>query len=157
MAKSNKNSIHEDLIKSVSKLCVQYIDKYQDQVLGIYLSPYRVGGKQRIEVVIVDNAANEKKPIELNEKETNINDLKIVFNTNPVNFYKKRASSYNYKLLRDLNYGSIVYDTKGKLSLIKSTAHNDENIVKPFNSYELPAGVPKLLKKRIYSFSRKKN
>ena len=115
MTKQNNPSVHEEIIKSVSKLCVKYIRKYNKQILGIYLSPYRVGGMQRIEVVIVDNNKDPKNNITLSKRETQINDLKILFNTQSTNNYKRKTSAYNYKLLRDLNYGSIIYDTNNEL------------------------------------------
>ncbi len=156
MAKQNNSSVHEEIIKSVSKLCVKYIQKYNNQILGIYLSPYRVGGMQRIEVVIVDNNKDPKNNITLSKRETQINDLKILFNTQSTNNYKRKTSAYNYKLLRDLNYGSIIYDTNNELLKIKNTAINDEQLIEPINSYQLPAEFTKLLKRRIYTYRRKK-
>lgn len=156
MTKQNNPSVHEEIIKSVSKLCVKYIRKYNKQILGIYLSPYRVGGMQRIEVVIVDNNKDPKNNITLSKRETQINDLKILFNTQSTNNYKRKTSAYNYKLLRDLNYGSIIYDTNNELLKIKSTAINDEQLIEPINSYQLPTEFTKLLKRRIYTYRRKK-
>lgn len=156
MTKQNNPSVHEEIIKSVSKLCVKYIRKYNKQILGIYLSPYRVGGMQRIEVVIVDNNKDPKNNITLSKRETQINDLKILFNTQSTNNYKRKTSTYNYKLLRDLNYGSIIYDTNNELLKIKNTAINDEQLIEPINSYQLPTEFTKLLKRRIYTYRRKK-
>lgn len=156
MTKQNNPSVHEEIIKSVSKLCVKYIRKYNKQILGIYLSPYRVGGMQRIEVVIVDNNKDPKNNITLSKRETQINDLKILFNTQSTNNYKRKTSAYNYKLLRDLNYGSIIYDTNNELLKIKNTAINDEQLIEPINSYQLPTEFTKLLKRRIYTYRRKK-
>lgn len=156
MAKQNNSSVHEEIIKSVSKLCVKYIQKYNNQILGIYLSPYRVGGMQRIEVVIVDNNKDSKNNITLSKRETQINNLKILFNTQSANNYKRKTTAYNYKLLRDLNYGNIIYDTNNELLKIKNTAINDEQLIEPINSYQLPAEFTKLLKRRIYTYRRKK-
>ena len=156
MTKQNNPSVHEEIIKSVIKLCVKYIRKYNKQILGIYLSPYRVGGMQRIEVVIVDNNKDPKNNITLSKRETQINDLKILFNTQSTNNYKRKTSAYNYKLLRDLNYGSIIYDTNNELLKIKNTAINDEQLIEPINSYQLPTEFTKLLKRRIYTYRRKK-
>ena len=157
MAAVKKVGVQDSIINSISKLCIQCIDKYREEVNGIYLSPYRIGGKQRIEVVVINNSKNESESIKLGKKETKINDLKILFNTYSADCYKSKTSTYNYKLLRDLNYGSIIYDPNGKLSLYKKSASNDENIIPAVNRYELPAELTRVLKRKIYSYRRKKN
>lgn len=157
MAAVKKVGVQDSIINSISKLCIQCIDKYREEVNGIYLSPYRIAGKQRIEVVVINNSKNESESIKLGKKEIKINDLKILFNTYSAGCYKSKTSTYNYKLLRDLNYGSIIYDPNGQLGLYKKSASNDENIIPAVNSYELPAELTRVLKRKIYSYRRKKN
>ena len=139
---------------AISNLCIPNLKKYEQEIVGIYLSPFTVGGKQKIEVVITYNSAEE---LELVKKSTSINELQIFMTVKNICRYNSNPNNQEeFKLLQDLKNGIIIYDPNETL-MHKKTSINKNPDITPFsNVIELPDSLRKTVKAKVYSHNKNK-
>ena len=149
------NSNTELVATAISNLCIPYLRKYKDKIIGIYLSPYTVGGKQKIEVVITQKG-NES--FEVSKKTTKINELQIFMAITSINNYKSSPkTNEEYRLSKDLKTGIIIYDTKETLKSRQNGINKNESIAPFYNTIELPDNLRIAVKNKVYAYNKKKH
>ena len=155
MKKKDKKKNNTELIATaISNLCIPCLRKYEEEIIGIYLSPYTVGGKQKIEVRIIHRNSEE---LEITKSSARINELQLFLITE--NFYKYQQNPRNeeeYKLSKDLKTGIIIYDPKKMLKTRKTSINQNEEITSFYNTIELPNSLRVATKNKVYSYNRVK-
>lgn len=150
----NKTTTEKMISTAISNLCIPILRKYSDKILGIYLSPYSIGGKQKIDVVITKSNNDE---LNIDKKKTNVNQLEIFISEESIDNYKKSPKTdYEYKLSKDLKTGIIIYDPNNKLSNKKNNINTNSEITPFYNTFELPNSLTTIVKSKVYSYKKNK-
>lgn len=155
--KAKKDNNTELIATAISSLCIPCLRKYEEEITGIYLSPYTVGGKQKIEVVITHRSSEE---LDIIKKTTRINELQVYALTQNLDKYQKEPrNEEEYKLSKDLKNGIIIYDPKRMLKNRKASISQNEEITSFYNTIELPDSLRVATKTKVYSYNKtnKKN
>lgn len=101
------------LVNKISNMSIPYLEEHADKITGIYLSPYKVGKNRHIEIVVVKNNTEE---LPILEPETMVKNTRIYLSVNDISNYTLKETWYtDYKYVKDLKSGYIVYDPKKKL------------------------------------------
>lgn len=137
----------ELVASKISDMTIPYLNEYPNKIIGIYLSPYRIGKKENIEIVIVKDT-EEKLPI-LKPKCT-VSNIRIYLNICDISNYTLQDSWYvDYKYIKDLKNGRIIYDPKNELLNKKSNLPKRKQVTFFNNSSELPKGVAREVKIKL--------
>lgn len=146
-----KNDHNELVANAISNLCIPYLKKCGEEIAGIYLSPFTLGDKQKIEVVITYKGETEPT---INKKAVNVNDLQIFTSTKGICKYNKGENgSQDFKLSKDLKNGAIIYDPKEMLTRRKSGINKNSDITPFTNAAEFPDSIKKMIKTRLSSYN----
>lgn len=142
--KKNKQQIPN----AISNLVIPYLDKYKDQIVGIYLSPYKLGDKTKIEVDIISKQSNKIKIDENLNKATN--NLTIYVKINDYDDYKKsQITCLRKKLDKDLKGGYIIYDPEGILKSKQKRLKKQDSVIPFINSSELEESVIQITRNNL--------
>lgn len=124
--RNNRTKTTSLLVNKISNMSIPYLEEYSDRVVGIYLSPYKVGKNRHIEIVVVKNNAEE---IPVLEPETTVKNTRIYLSVCDISNYTLKETWYtDYKYVKDLKSGHIVYDPKKKLQAKQNKLSKSGNI-----------------------------
>ena len=142
----NKTKTTTLLTNKITNMSIPYLEEHSDKVTGIYLSPYKVGNNKHIEIVVV----KEKEGLPMLEQEANINNIRIHISINDINNYSlKESVNQNYRCIKDLKGGYIVYDPKKKLKSRQNKSNKDESITIFSNRDELDVQIVDEVKTKL--------
>jgi len=146
MGRVNKTKMKTLLVSKISNISISYLQEYGDKVTGIYLSPYKVGKKKHIEIVIVKD--NEELPVL--EQENNVKNNRIYSSVCDISDYTLKESWYpDYKYMKDLKGAEIIYDPHKKLAIKQNQLNKSENIKCFSNRDELDSEIVDKVKTKI--------
>lgn len=146
--KKKKTKTQIPVSTTISRLIIPYLNNYQEKIQSIYLSPYRLGEKEKIEIVIIETS----KGIELLEKPKQLENLYIYVNINTLeNYTLDRNDPVRCRLDKEVKASYIVYDRKGKLEAKRKKLLNNPEITPFYNSIELSDETVKHVKSNIRS------
>ena len=138
----NSKTDSKQIPTTISKLVIPYLEKYKNRIVGIYLSPYQLGDKTKIEIDIISKQSSKIKV----EKELNINkntnNLTIYVKINNYEEYiKNKTKNIRKKLDKDLKSGYIIYDPNGILKSKQNKLMKQEEITPFINSSQLDESI----------------
>lgn len=110
--KMSKSKIMSLIGERIINMSIPYIEEYNDKVTGIYLSPYKYGKSRHIQIVVV----KDKEELPMLAQETSVKNTRIYLSINDISDYTiKKTLFTDYKYVKDLKSGYIIYDPQDKL------------------------------------------
>lgn len=121
----NKGKIASLIAGKITNMSIPYLEEYSDKVTGIYLSSYKFGESKHIQIVVV----KDKEELPILAQETSIKNTRIYLSICDISDYTLKQSIFpDYKYVKDLKSGYIIYDPKNKLKSKQNQLNKKEDI-----------------------------
>ncbi len=135
MRKDNRQ-INNKIELTIIDLVANYVTEDRENIIGIYMIPYMIGHRRKIELTIITN--KEKNNLTLQSKRfdwyeiiSNVHSWGEYLKENDHNEVKESLQCDNKQRKKDLKNGIILYDPKHQLENRKNSLEK-EQILKEF-------------------------
>jgi len=142
----NKVKIRSLMIEKITNMSIPYLEEYKDKVVGIYLSPYKFDENKHIEIVVV----NDKEELPILAQETSVKNTRIYLSVCDISNYTLKETMFpDYKYIKDLKSGFIIYDPNNELKSKQNQLNKSENIKYFFNRDVLATKIIEEVKTKL--------